>query len=132
MNINAAATGTGADVTRHAQILVRLVQAVNAGTAQNASISPANSMTAHVIILDQAVLAIRAAAGVAAGKTMKVERRKRENGHIGAIRLIAPQNRLLHVNIALILISMVLAILLRMNLLLQCVRNRRQALQVHR
>lgn len=65
MNINAAATGTRADVTKNAQILVRLVQAANAGTAQSVRTNQAvNNITESVILLIRDVLAIRAPAGV--------------------------------------------------------------------
>ena len=97
VNINAAVTEAGADVTKNAQTRVKHVQAVNAGTAQAVfQNQQADSMTANVILLGQAVLAIKAAGGAAAERTMK--KYKAEHGHIGVTKsIIHSQSRLLHV-----------------------------------
>ncbi|MDD6173677.1 MAG: hypothetical protein PUB86_05275 [Elusimicrobia bacterium] len=67
MNINVAAMGTGADVTRRAQILVQLVQAVNVGTAQSVRISRHQdyNITANVILNGQTAAVIKEQAGIA-------------------------------------------------------------------
>ena len=76
VNINAAVTGTGADVTKSAQTRVKRVQAVNAGTAQNVQINQAvRDITENVILLIRDALAIRAAGGTAV-RHSKIKSRK--------------------------------------------------------
>ena len=76
VNINAAVTETGADVTKNAPTRVRLVQAVNAGTDQNVRINQAvRDITANVILLIRDVLVIRAAGGTAV-RHFKIKSRK--------------------------------------------------------
>ena len=123
VNINVAVTATGADVTKNAPTRVRLVQAVNAGTAQNVFRSlPVPSMTANAILLGQAVLAIRAADGAVAEKTIK--KSKKAHGHIGGIVAITTANLLPHVHTVLLNIWFHPIIRLRIRLLLPYVKSR--------
>ena len=76
VNINAAWTVIGAAVTKNARTRVRLVQAVNAGTAQNVLINQAvRDITENVILLIRDVLAIMAAGGTAV-RHSKIKNRK--------------------------------------------------------
>lgn len=76
VNINAAVTATGANVTKNAPTRVRLVQAVNAGTVQSVRINQAvRDITENVILLILDVLVIRAVGGTAV-RHSKIKSRK--------------------------------------------------------
>ena len=73
VNINAAVTETGADVTKNVPTRVKRVQAVNAGTAQSVWMNPArhqSNITVNVITTVLLTLAIKAAGGYAAVKNI--------------------------------------------------------------